>query len=297
MKKFSYRLAIFFSNHIGVWFFAVFSWFVAAGYFLFFPARVAHSLKFYKAVFPGQGFFYHLFCVWRQYHNFTGVFLDRFLYSAKDAVEFTREGWEYLEDAIEKKKGAIVIMSHIGNWELAAQKLNSMGLPVMLYLGEKHKEQIERLQKETLAESGVKIVTTSMQESSPFTIIEGVNFLRQGGVVSLTGDRLWGNQRFVTARFLGHEVRLPDIPHLLAMMSGAPLFTFFINQTGPQKYHVKMSPGREVKAVDRAARNKEIQKSAQAYANELEQVARKHPFEWYHFEPFLGKKTGEKRSC
>jgi predicted LPLAT superfamily acyltransferase len=27
---------------------------------------------------------------------------------------------------------------------------------------------------------------------------------------------------------------------------------------------------------------------AQAYAGQLEQMARKHPFEWHHFEKFLG---------
>ena len=32
-----------------------------------------------------------------------------------------REGWEYLDEAVDKKTGAILLMSHIGNWELAAQ--------------------------------------------------------------------------------------------------------------------------------------------------------------------------------
>jgi hypothetical protein len=33
--------------------------------------------------------------------------------------------------------------------------------------------------------------------------------------------------------------------------------------------------------------------SAQTYANELMQMAYKHPFEWNHFEPFLGEKIGK----
>lgn len=290
MKKYSYKLALWFSRHLGTWFFRTFAWFIASGYFLFFPVRVGYGVTFYRAVFPRRGFFYHLFCVWRQYHNFTGVFLDRFLYGKKDSVEFTKEGWQYLDEAIEKKKGAIVVMSHIGNWELAAQGLKHRGFSVMLYLGEKHKEQIERMQKETLAESGVKIVTASANESSPFAIIEGVNHLRQGGIVSLTGDRLWGDQRSIPVRFLGHEVYLPDIPHIFALMSGAPLFTFFINKTGPQKYHITISRGREVKAASRADRDRAVRESVQAYADELAHAIERHPFEWYHFEPFLGKK-------
>ena len=290
MKKYFYKLALFVSRHFGEWFFLTFSWFVATGYYLFFPQRVASSMKFYRALFPEKNFIRHLLCVWRQYHNFTNVFLDRFFYSGKDSAEFTKEGWEYLEQAIAGKTGAIIVMSHIGNWELAVQKLNLKGLPIMLYLGEKHKEQIERLQKEALAESGVKIVTTAEDESSPFAMIEGINFLRQGGIVSLTGDRLWGDQRSVAVEFLGHEVHLPDIPHVFALMSGAPLFHFFIYRTGDKKYHVTMSPGRLVTAATRADRKKAVQKSAQIYAAELAAVARKNYGEWYHFEPFLGRK-------
>lgn len=35
------------------------------------------------------------------------------------------------------------------------------------------------------------------------------------------------------------------------------------------------------------------QKSAQAYAEDLADFARKHPFEWHHFESFLGKKINQ----
>jgi lauroyl/myristoyl acyltransferase len=228
--------------------------------------------------------------VWKQYHNFTNVYTIRFVAKWKDEVEFTDEGWEYLDEAVEKKTGAIIVMSHIGNWELAAEMLNRKGLPIMLYLGAKHKEQVERIQKDKLAQSGIKIVATSEKESSPFALLEGINFLREGGIVSMTGDRLWGDQRSVKVNFLGHEVQLPDAPHLFALMSGAPLMTFFVNQKAPGKYHIAVSRGRQVLAASRQDRANAVLASAQAYAGELEQMARQHPFEWHHFEPFLGKK-------
>jgi lauroyl/myristoyl acyltransferase len=290
MKILSYRIAIYFSRLWGVWFFRTFSWFIATGYFFLFPVRVANSLKFYRALFPNSNFLYHLYCVWKQYHNFTDVYLHRFVGLGKEEFKFTREGWEYLDEAVEKKTGAIIVMSHIGNWELAAQMLQRKGLPIMLYLGAKHKEQIERIQKEKLAQSGIKIVATSDQEKSPFALLEGISFLREGGIVFMTGDRLWGSQSFVVVDFLGYEVKLPDTPHLFALMSGAPLMTFFVNQKAPGKYHIAVSRGRRVLAATRQDRANAVLVSAQAYASELEQMARRHPFEWHHFEPFLGKK-------
>jgi lauroyl/myristoyl acyltransferase len=290
MKRFSYRLATYFSQHFGLWFFRIFSWFIATGYFFLFPTRVAESLKFYRALFPERNILYDLYCAWRQYHNFTGVFLNHFLLQENEGVDFASEGWEHLEEAVKKKTGAIIVMSHVGNWELAAQLMNRQGLPVMLYLGEKHKEQIERMQKETLSQSGIKIVTASEKESSPFALVEGINFLREGGIVSMTGDRLWGAQSYVTVDFLGHEVHLPDTPHLFALMTGAPLMTFFVYQDSAGKYHIKVSAGRKVVAASRADRKKAVLESAQAYGDDLARFVAEHPFEWYHFEPFLGKK-------
>ncbi|NLX51054.1 MAG: lysophospholipid acyltransferase family protein [Deltaproteobacteria bacterium] len=291
MKKLLYKTALFLSHRLGLWFFRVFSWCIATGYFFLFPVRVRESLRFYRALFPGKSFARHLCCVWKQYHNFTDVYVHRFIPWAAEEATFTREGWEYLDEAVAGKTGAIVVMSHIGNWELAAQKLNEKGLPVMLYLGAKHKEQIEKLQKEKLAQSGIRIVTTDEKEKSPFALLEGVGFLREGGIVSMTGDRLWGDQTSVVVNFLGHEARLPDTPHLFALMSGAPLMTFFVSETFPGRYHVQVSRGRKVGAASRADRKKAVQASAQAYADDLARFAAAHPFEWHHFEPFLGKKS------
>ncbi len=290
VKTFSYKLAVFLSHRLGVWFFRTFSWFIATGYFLFFPARVKESLTFYRAVFPQKDLAGHLYCVWKQYHHFTDVYVHRFIPWAADEASFTREGWEHLEEAVRRKTGAIVVMSHIGNWELAAQKLQAQGLPIMLYLGAKHKEQVEKIQKEKLAETGVRVVATDENDKSPFALLDGIAFLREGGIVSMAGDRLWGMQSSVTVSFLGHEVRLPDTPHLFALLTGAPLMTFFVHEPSPGRYAVTVSSGRTVTAVSRAERKNVIRASAQTYADDLARFACAHPFEWHHFEPFLGRK-------
>jgi len=290
MKKLSYKIVLYLSHKLGVCFFRTLSWFIATGYFILFPTRLADSLKFYRALFPGRNFFYNLYCAWKQFHNFTDVYVHRFIPWVADQAEFRREGWEHLDEAVANKTGAIVVMSHIGNWELAAQRLNQKGLPIMLYLGAKHKEQVERIQKDNLAKKGIRIVATDEKEKSPFALLEGINFLREGGIVSMTGDRLWGEQTYVTVNFLGYEARLPDTPHLFSLMTGAPLMTFFVYQDAAGVYHIKVSKGRKVVAATRADRKEAVLESVQIYADDLARFASEHPFEWHHFEPFLGRK-------
>ena len=73
------------------------------------------------------------------------------------------------------------------------------------------------------------------------------------------------------------------------MMSGAPLLIFFGYRTGKGRYHLVTKPPLTVAAASRGERHKAVEAAAQAYADLLAETVRAHPYEWYHFEPFLLK--------
>ena len=292
MKKLFYLFLIRLSEIVGPWVFVVISRFIAAGYFFLFPGRVAVGVRFYRALFPGRTMFFYLLCTWKQFQNFTSVFLDRFSALDYDDVSYTSDGEEYLE-AVQGNTGGIILMSHMGNWEVPAHLLKTRhNFNILIYMGVRDKEQIEGLQKDDLRNRGIQIVSVDSSEGSPFDILEGIQFLKSGDFVSLTGDMVWKKeQRAVCVKFLGHDVLLPEIPYIFSLLSGAPLFVFFGFRTGRKQYHFTVSEPIFLKAPSRSHRNEVIRKSAQKYADLLEQSLRKHPFEWYHFESFLGRKT------
>ena len=293
MRIFFYQFLIFLSKILGRWAFKLFAWFVASGYFLFFPARVGNSLRFYQALFPDRSRFYRLSCAWRQFHNFTDVFFDRFFLQGFDDLTYSSEGLEHLEQALKDQSGAILLMSHIGNWEVAAHLLKRelQNTSLLLYMGVKHKEQIERIQKESLIQSGIRIVAVDEDGGSPMDIVDGIKFIQSGGVVSLAGDVIWKrNQRTIPVQFLGHEVCLPQTPHLFALLSGAPMFIFFAFRTGKNQYHFIMSPPISLVPASRKERDAAIRQSAQRYADTLAEMARNYPLQWYHFNSFIPSK-------
>jgi predicted LPLAT superfamily acyltransferase len=109
----------------------------------------------------------------------------------------------------------------------------------------------------------------------------------------MTGDFiLSGQQRVSRVPFLGHEVEIPETPHIFALLSGAPIFVFFAHRQGSMQYHIELHPPFQVKAAHRGEREGEIRRSVFHYANLLEKQVRKHPLEWYHFKAFLGRKLG-----
>ncbi len=273
-----------------MWVFHLSSWFVTAGFFLFKPQRVMISVRFYKRLFPAKRALYHLWCTWKQYRNFTTVFLDRAIFSESGHINYSSTGWDHLEQALNCQTGGIILMSHLGNWEIAAHLLKQQkaDLPLLLYMGIKQKEQIERLQKESLVNSGIRIIAVDRENASPFDIIEGVRFLQDGGFVSITGDILWHElQRRIPVRFLGRDVYFPETPHLLALLSGAPIYIFFALRVGPRQYHFSAAEPHYVKADSRAERGRAVRTSAQHYAYLLEQSVCQHPLQWYHFSPDL----------
>ncbi|OQX10390.1 MAG: lauroyl acyltransferase [Desulfobulbaceae bacterium A2] len=284
-----YRLLVRLASFSGAWLFALVARVIAAGFFLFSPGRVAEGRRFYAALLPDRGRLAHLWCVFRQFQNFTTIHLDRFLVGQGQDMVSTSEGWQHLQ-AVIGREGGILIMSHLGNWEMAARALKQQrqDLRLLLYMGVKDKEVLERMQKEDLRRSGVTIIGVDQEGGSPLAAVESLRFLREGGLVSMTGDIVWrGDQRRVRVRFLGHDAWLPEAPYLFSLLSGAPLFAFFIFRTGQGCYHFSLSEPIVIPPHTRAERPQVIAAAAQQYADLLEKTLRAHPLEWYHFDRFL----------
>jgi predicted LPLAT superfamily acyltransferase len=289
MKAIFYRILSWLTRCLGLWFFNLVAGGIATGYFLLFPRRVGVGVRFYRALFPRQYWVYHLWCTFRQFIDFTYVFRDRLVMSDDGTITSDFDGWEHLRDAM-GGSGGILLMSHMGNWEVAARLLKKTlpELRLLLYMGVKQQEQIEHLQKQAVRQSDIRIKGVDTSGGSPFDIVEGIRFLRGGGLVSLTGDRVWqGEQRTLPVRFLGRIVRLPAAPYVLAMAAGVPLFVFFALRTGGRHYHFSASAPIAVSAADRRQREAAMARAAQQYADLLEDAVRRHPFQWHHFEPLL----------
>lgn len=293
-----YRMMVYLSRKCGIWVLYTAARIVATGYFLFFPRRVAISLRFYRAVFPHRPAWYRLWCAWKQFHNFTSIYIDRYFLEFSEDIHYTACGWQYIEKAAENRTGGILLMSHIGNWEAAARLLKKKGIPLLLFMGRKEGEQIEGMQKNTLQKNGVEIIASHSGQGSPMDILEGVRFLRKGWILSIAGDRFGdAGGSYVEAEFLGHIVRLPETPYALALATGVPVFVFFAFRTGRKKYHFIAHRPIYLRAESRQASRECIRYAAQQYADLLEEAVYKYPFEWHHFEAFLSRKKTQGKNC
>lgn len=296
MKAFFHKMTIRISFLLGSWFIRFFAWWIATGYLLFRPSRRRSSLQLYRYIFPKKRGWYHLYCAWRQFHSFAATYADRIEIDSKKGVSISTHGKEGVIEADRRRSGGIFLISHLGNYEVAARAFKEIGVKHLMIMGEKEARQVARDQRETLRARGVTILVATRQGDSIFRGLKAIEFIREGGFVSLSGDLIWTKQRsLLPVRFFDQEVAFTSAPHLLALISGAPLFTVFIHRVKRGMHKIIISPPREVTASSRSERNKTLQASAQAYANALEEKVRQHPFQWYIFEPFFGSASAETR--
>ena len=287
-----YRFLTTVSRWIGSWFFALVARGIATGYLLLAHRRRRASCRFYRIIYPHRNRCYHLWCAWRQFLNFTDVYRDRFLIQNLDDISFATQGLTHLETAARNGCGAVMLMSHMGNWEVAARLLKKSlpRLPLLLYMGARPDEEIEHIQKNAVRKEGITVIVADKNGGSPLDIVAGVSFLGRGGVVSMAGDMLWRkDQKSVPAAMFGRSIRLPEAPFLLALVSGAPLIVFFAFRIAPRRYRFIASPPIPVTAASREERTEAIRRAAQLYADRLEEAVRRHPYHWYHFNDFLGQ--------
>ncbi|MBI5501388.1 MAG: lysophospholipid acyltransferase family protein [Deltaproteobacteria bacterium] len=285
MRGFLYRLFVGASRWVGVWIVAAFAWVVSTGYFVFRRDRVRESVRFYGGLFPDRSRAHARRLAWRQFHAFASLFAERLRLRADEPFEMEEEGRDALESAAREGKGVVLVMSHVGSWEIAARLLRRRGFRMMLHMGAREREQVERAQKADLRGDGVEVVVAGGGEGSVFDGVEALRFLRGGGFVSLSADRpRAGESRTVAVRFAGGTARLSAAPWALALVSGAPLFHFFALRTGRRRYRFAASGPVRLEVASRAARQEAIRRAAQAYADDLEAVVRRHPEQWYSFE-------------
>jgi predicted LPLAT superfamily acyltransferase len=275
-----------------------FAWWIATGYFLFYPSRRRSSVRLYRNIFPERRGGYYLYCAWRQFHSFAATFGDRIDFEGEQERSLSTQGKEGLLEAARRGSGGIILMSHLGSYEIAARSFQEVGLKHLLIMGEKEAKQVARDQRENLQARGVTIQVAGGPDESLFDGLEAIPFIRKGGFVSLAGDLSWTRQRsFLPVKFFDQEVALSAGPHLLALLTGAPLFLLFTFRDREGKQQVLIAPPREVKASSRSERNTALQASAQTYAGALEAMVRQHPFQWYIFEPFFRSPSGARRKA
>jgi lauroyl/myristoyl acyltransferase len=278
-----YRFLVWWSRIVGLWLLRVTAAIIAGGYFVLLPRRLAGSVRFYRALFPERSGAYAWLCAWRQYQDFARLYSERLEIERRADVRFESEGEQKLTAAKTEGRGAILLMSHFGRWEIGARLLARKYGELTLVMGGTENGGARGGVDADLRTAGVGVVTVPAGQGQALDILQAVQALRAGGIVSLAADRAYGDARMLQLPFLGRMVSITAAPFALALASGAPLLVVFAVKLGPRHYRFTCDDPITLRAASREDRQRVMAAAGAAYLERLRAMARAYPEQWQTF--------------
>jgi KDO2-lipid IV(A) lauroyltransferase len=173
-------------------------------------------------------------------------------------------------------RGTVLVLPHMGNWDVAGAWLAGSGLPFTTVA--------ERLEPASLFERfvafrqslGMEVIPLTGGERSPFELL--AERLRGGGTLCLLGDRDL-TATGIEVDFFGSPARMPAGPAALARETGAALIPATLSFPDARDWAVRFHPEVERRVTDDRA--DDIRRMTQDVAAAFAEGIRDHPQDWH----------------
>ncbi len=195
-----------------------------------------------------------------------------------------------LAEAVAAGRGVVAALPHAGNWDAAGAWVAARGWGITTVA--------ERLKPEALFDRfvafreslGMEILPLTGGSRPPLDVL--ADRLTRGHVVPLLADRDL-SARGVEVRFFGGRTRMPPGPALLALRTGAPLFTvdmWFDGDVG----HAALRGPIPVPGPDDGPLDQRVRLVTQRVADALAAGIAAHPEDWHMLQRVWLEKDGER---
>ncbi|MDT8391710.1 MAG: lysophospholipid acyltransferase family protein [Lentisphaeria bacterium] len=252
-------------------------------HYLLFDRQAVHSaLAYIRRRFPGEGFLKQRFRVWRLFISQGRQLIDRYAaLSGKVAFTYEITGAEKALAQIKAAdKGIILLTSHVGNWQLAMSALGKLEKTVYLVMLPEQNEAVKRTLKMREERDRIKFISSDGHVGG---VVDIMNALRQGDMVSIMGDRSEGFES-MPARFLGDQASFPYGAFQIAATAGCPVLFLFASKTGLKNYHVDLSHSMTPLFTGRKDRRANLADWVQNYADILTDYCQQYPMQCFLFQ-------------
>jgi predicted LPLAT superfamily acyltransferase len=255
---------------------------VAVYYTLFRPAIRKKAGYYLARRFKTRNPLTRLLHCYRIYVDLGKVLIDRATIGIKGvgSIDIVSRNLDKLLVLIREGHGLILLTAHVGCWQIAMAQLRSLNTPVSLLL---HREEGD-VDLHYFEHNGVSV---------PFRIIDPLGYmggvlemmdvLRKGEVVSIMGDRVFGSDKnTVSVNFLGGKVRFPFSAFKLASATGAPIAVHLSCKSGPDSYKFMLEKTIRVPA-GLSKKEEALRPYVAQFAEALESYTQRYPYQFFNF--------------
>ncbi len=197
-----------------------------------------------------------------------------FLHNQEKLKDIRIEGKEFLDEALNQKKGVIGLTAHLGNFPLVSFKLAVSGYSVCTMArpmrDEKAGDYIQGLRDRV----GVKTILSYPRRKC---VADTIKMLKENGTVLIQMDQNFGTGG-VWVKFFNSLAATPVGPVVFALRTQAPVLPIYILRDGLGKHVIKILPPLEVET--REDKDETILVNTINFTKVIESWVRSNPEQW-----------------
>lgn len=180
----------------------------------------------------------------------------------------------YLDQALSKSRGAVVLTAHLGNWELAGIITSLLGYNLSAVALPFKNDKIASVFIKRRRSKGVNVILTGANPK------EYLKALKKNGVIAILGDRLF-TEKGIQVKFMGKQTYLPRGPATLALRWGAAYLPGFLLRRKKGRYRLVFD--KEIEIPDIPDQQEKVRILVEKSVEILERFIIKYPEQWLNF--------------
>jgi lauroyl/myristoyl acyltransferase len=187
--------------------------------------------------------------------------------------------WERIMAWQDKGRGILLVMAHLGNWEIGGPLLARRGIKLLVLTQAEPGSGLTELRMASRAKWGIETVVVG---NDAFAFVEVIKRLQEGATVAVLVDRPSAPSA-VRVNLFGRPFLASVAAAELARASGCVLARGYVLRRG-DSYIARMFP--EIEYDRRALNNREARRElTQQILRAFEPDIREHVDQWFHFVP------------
>lgn len=286
-------------NRLGFWFFKFFLncfglsgayallYFVSLHYLLFDRDALTKGLCYIKRRFPRDGFWKKRIQLYRLFVSQGKQLIDRFaLISKKESFDLELVGYDKLKEILSVNKGGFVLLTaHVGNWQIAMTALKKIEKVVHLLMRPEDNSAVAQSLHISSEDSCIRIISP---EGYLGGVVEAMNALDKGDIVSIMGDRKYGFEA-IEVNFLNDTAYFPFGAFSIAASSNVPVVVLLSYKLSRNKYIVDVSNIVYPRYESKVGKKEQLRQYVQQFALILDKYVLEHPYQCFLFHDVWAK--------
>ena len=218
------------------------------------------------------------------FRNFAKYLVDFFRFSKLDAQYIKEnikiENIHYIDEALSKGKGVIIVSAHLGNWELGGVVVALLGYPFWIVALPHKYRKVNNFFNFQRGSKGINVIPLGRAAR------QSLDILKENRVLALAGDRDF-SEKGIVLDFFGRPTIFPRGPAALSLKTGAKIVPGFMLRNGDDTFTFKFE--KPLEFISTGDKNNDLTGLTKQYRNIFEDYIRKYPDQWYMFRRFWKK--------